>query len=491
MEFGYTTNLQQSGPVRRETFLGREHIVIPTVAVVPGVLNGELLPPEEVEDSAEAWEGQTVVLGHPHKHGKKISANLREILESEQAVGRFFNTNVENGTLKGEIWADVAALTESKDGQRTLQVLEAWENDEDEAQMLEVSTAYWRHVQNGSGVHKGKSYEGIQRNLRPNHLAILLHESGACSVHDGCGAPRVNAEEDDMNPWKRLKGLYTSAKHGMSHDEIRHRLLEEISNRETAANIFIGPVYDDYVVYDREVGEGEFETFRRDYKVENSDSDPEIELDEPVEVRRIVSFEPVQNSAGTSPTQEDTMDRDEVIAALVANDDLPFSEDELKSFDDSKLTYLSEQAAASDEEEPAGGDDDEEEEEPGKQETEPAQNKDSEGQDDGLSSDVVKTLNTLGSKGILGLVTHIAQQEKEAQTEQEQMVAALAANERCVIPKETLQDMDLVTLRAVERQVSPTGYVGGAVRTHSSKDEDEVPTPKPVLLANDQDEKTA
>jgi hypothetical protein len=66
--------------------------------------------------------------------------------------------------------------------------------------VVDVSTAYFCDFQAEAGVFNNVSYAGVQRNLRPDHLAILLDQTGACSIADGCGAPRVNAQEGDCSP---------------------------------------------------------------------------------------------------------------------------------------------------------------------------------------------------------------------------------------------------------------------------------------------------
>lgn len=53
---------------------------------------------------------------------------------------------------------------------------------------IEVSTGYFCQILDGTGVYKGKPYDGIQINLRPDHIATLPDEVGAGSWKDGCGA---------------------------------------------------------------------------------------------------------------------------------------------------------------------------------------------------------------------------------------------------------------------------------------------------------------
>jgi hypothetical protein len=165
---------------------GREWAVAPAVALVAGVVNGQLITPEELAKYPEAWSGRPVPLRHPKdKNGDPVSANSPSVIPA-QVLGAFFNPTIDGDRLKGEIWLDVAKVQAlGGDALSTLQRL-------DQGGSVEVSTAYFCDLEPGMGAVNGKEYTGIQRNLRPDHLALLPDEIGACSWRDGCGTPRVN-----------------------------------------------------------------------------------------------------------------------------------------------------------------------------------------------------------------------------------------------------------------------------------------------------------
>lgn len=167
---------------------GRKHLVVPVVALVAGVVNGFLVEPEELSHFADAWNGRPIPIRHPKQDGEYISANLPEVIE-RQVVGQFFNAHIADGEkLAGELWLDIAKCEAlGGDALATLHRLQA-------GKPVEVSTAYFCDVNPSIGNHNGQTYTGIQRNLRPDHLALLPDEIGACSWKDGCGAPRVNSE---------------------------------------------------------------------------------------------------------------------------------------------------------------------------------------------------------------------------------------------------------------------------------------------------------
>ena len=183
--------------VRHETFEGRDHLVVPTVMVVEGVLNGALVSAEELAASAESWNGRPVPILHPQERGEYVTANDPKIIE-RGVVGQLFSAKVEGSKLKGELWIDIAKAEKLGHG-KTIKDLEA-------GTMVEVSTGYFCDETPEEGEFKGIKYSTIHRNLRPDHLALLPGEIGACSVEDGCGAPRINnLKEPDMADTKKTE----------------------------------------------------------------------------------------------------------------------------------------------------------------------------------------------------------------------------------------------------------------------------------------------
>lgn len=168
---------------------GRQYMVAPVVALVEGVLNEELVLAEEFGRYHGSWDGRPLPLGHPMDNdGDAISANSPDVLAA-YCVGQMFNTTFDEaeGKLKAEMWIDIQLATKLGDkGKTVLRRLK-------KGQPIEVSTAYWRDVEQVKGEFAGERYYGIARNIRPDHLAILLDEEGACNWQDGCGVPRTNA----------------------------------------------------------------------------------------------------------------------------------------------------------------------------------------------------------------------------------------------------------------------------------------------------------
>lgn len=178
---------QLSSKATRVEHDGRTYLVAPVVAIRAGVLNDELVMGAEIGRYPESWNGIPVPLGHPTLRGSPISANSPEI-EASLVVGRFWNAKWDGERLRGEIWLDIEKA--ERMGGDALEALQRIERGDS----VEVSTAYFRDIEERGGEVNGERFTGIARNLRPDHLALLLHSIGACSWMDGCGTPRVNEE---------------------------------------------------------------------------------------------------------------------------------------------------------------------------------------------------------------------------------------------------------------------------------------------------------
>lgn len=198
-------NRAESPKPRREKLEGREHLVVPVVALVEGVFNGALHPLSEIQTSAPAWNGVPIVVYHPKRDGTPISANSPDVIE-KSAIGRLFNVNMDGAALKGELWVDIAKAKQlGGDALRALEWLEA-------GKPLEVSTGFFSATRTEAGTFGGKNYSGIRTNHLPDHIAVLPGTNGACSWADGCGAPRVN---EDATLFDRIKAAIVDGFRGL------------------------------------------------------------------------------------------------------------------------------------------------------------------------------------------------------------------------------------------------------------------------------------
>ena len=166
--------------IRRENYDGKPHMVVPVVMMVEGVHSGSEGPvlhlAEELSHMVPAWNGIPVVIQHPQDDsGNFISANSPSV----PYVGRVFNARFEDGKLKAEAWIAVSTITQVSPV--TLGYLT-------QQRPLDVSVGVFTDTERTTGEWEdGAEYIGIARNYRPDHLALLPGEEGACNWADGCG----------------------------------------------------------------------------------------------------------------------------------------------------------------------------------------------------------------------------------------------------------------------------------------------------------------
>lgn len=180
---------------------GQEHIKAPTVAVTEKVLryNGgkrALLPEQEIVNSVKDWNFTPITIDHPTDRGRNLSATQPDVMD-ESVVGLFMNARYDRDkkSLKGDVYLNKEWLQQHHRGDEVLNRLR-------EGDLLEVSTAYRAPgAVRENGKYNGEAYNVIQKDIRPNHFALLLDKPGRCSLEDGCGFPRVNSESD-VDAWE-------------------------------------------------------------------------------------------------------------------------------------------------------------------------------------------------------------------------------------------------------------------------------------------------
>jgi hypothetical protein len=299
----------QNAEIRRTQFEGREHIVAPVILMVEGVHNGSggplYYPASELQASAHLWNGRPLPIQHPEQQGQPISCNSPEVVQA-QSVGWLWNVVFEPHPvprLKGEIWVDV-----NKVQQISPPTLEALTRN----LPLEVSTGLFSDDEMVSGIWGNESYNGVVRNIRPDHLALLPGAIGACSWQDGCGV-RANKEggtdlkinEEEQGVFKKLLGKVNSfVQHllgnEMGMDEKMQKVRRAVYQMDgPMMDNYVQEVYDNYVVYECRPGPqsspgSSTKLYKREYTVSESG---EIELgNEIMEVKREVNYVPVANT---------------------------------------------------------------------------------------------------------------------------------------------------------------------------------------------------
>jgi len=312
-----TFNLSAVGPIRHEMLEGRDHLVVPTVMIVEGVLNGSngrlYYPGDELEKSPQVWNHRPLVVYHP----KGGTACDPAVLNTRK-IGVILNTSYTAPKLRTESWIDVAAA--NRVDRRVIESLES-------NQTVEVSTGLYTDNEMTSGEYNGKAYDAIARNYRPDHLAILPDLIGACSIKDGAGLLQLN-EQGKLT----LDRIGTAAVMGQlglrpmltenerSYGDITSELYSLLYAR-FGWDCYIDAVFDGYFVY---CFDG------KTYKLTYTATDKEVTMTtDPVEVYRTVNYvtangagsiQTVTNALPASiPQKEFTVAKSEFIASLIAN----------------------------------------------------------------------------------------------------------------------------------------------------------------------------
>lgn len=172
--------------VRREIRNGVEYLIAPITFIVQGVLPGNkgplYYPSQEIVKNHYQWEGIPLTLRHPFLNGKWVSAKNQKVLSS-QGIGALFNPKifVENNLTKLRGLGHFVVKALKKLHPQTLKKIENGEK-------IEVSTGLFTNNHRVRPQYfNGEYYDQVARDYRPDHIAILPDEVGACSIQDGCG----------------------------------------------------------------------------------------------------------------------------------------------------------------------------------------------------------------------------------------------------------------------------------------------------------------
>ncbi len=315
-----TTNVKAKA--RKATLQGRNYLVVPGTIIKEGVLNGSkgrlYYPKAEIEKNPNDWNGMPIVGYHPIVNGKPTSARDPTVLE-KHGLGHIYKTKNSNGSLKVEYWFD-EELTSNFDQylDDEHKIMPRLTNGEP----IETSTGvYTTDVKAEDGAtFNSEPYDFIATNYKPDHVAVLPDEVGACSIADGCGVCVNSLKEKITKAVRWIIGrdgkkeeVDTTTLNELSHSDIRYQLSIALRSNYTQNDpgCYIMEVYDDYFIY--EMG---MDTYSQNY----SKSDVGITLDgEPTKVVRDVSYKPVDDSMMEMNMALSPTDRKAKVDYLTAN----------------------------------------------------------------------------------------------------------------------------------------------------------------------------
>jgi hypothetical protein len=311
--------------IREETLEDRRHLVVPVIMMVEGVHNGSHGPvyhrADELSRQPEVWNNIPVMVGHPQVDGRFVSARNPEV--SSTSVGRVINSHFD-GKLRAEAWLDE---------QKLLAVSPETAGYLRQGRPVDVSVGTFNDSDYTEGEWNGETYVSIAYNYRPDHLALLPGERGACSWEDGCGI-RVNMKggsmDDLLKSFKELsqKGYVVSPLNNEEgFTEISNLLQTKLDTMDTAdRRYYLEEVYSDAFVYRVRSNEGGSTLYKRGYTFENG----AVNLSEDyAEVRKKVEYvtmemrrtkPPVVNSKNKrSMAKDDSPCCEAKVDALIAN----------------------------------------------------------------------------------------------------------------------------------------------------------------------------
>jgi len=278
------------------------------------------------------------------------------------ALGVLFNTFFDpDRGLISEIWVDV---------ERARRLAPEVVGALIEGRPLEVSTGLWFEESGGPGVWNGEEFTYTARDFRPDHLALLPDNVGACSIHDGCGVrankgedcgcstdpPKIHEQEDsDMAEEKGLMRFMRSfLKSQETKDEAMAAVMEQLAankpgmlgtiralqqeldalDRDMPNGMllhFLEDAFDDGTFVMRQSGPDGTTFFKGEFTVDNDSGEVEIGNDF-TEVREEREFVEMQQRSETqTQTEEEETDmsisKEVFVNTLIGCDRSHFTED--------------------------------------------------------------------------------------------------------------------------------------------------------------------
>ncbi|EKY2006693.1 hypothetical protein QU217_001904 [Cronobacter sakazakii] len=231
MQVNVTTKVN-SQSIRRETYNGREHLVLPSYTLPANVvMNGGLYPASEIDAHYQGLEGTLAPLGHPTVNGQFVSAFSPEGINVGHIGAWNRNVKKSGNRVYAEKWVDVQVANQSEGGRELLERVAAIERGDD-VPPIHTSVAVFLDQLEASEQQKAQGIEWVAKINAMDHDAILLHEVGAAQPEQGVGL-MVNADQA-----KSIK-TNSGALVGESYRE-RERCLEKAARDKFAT----GP--DDY-----------------------------------------------------------------------------------------------------------------------------------------------------------------------------------------------------------------------------------------------------
>lgn len=466
--FEYVTTNFSKSVIRNDTLEGKNQIVAPMIMITEGVHNGSdgpiFYPSEELNKSLPTWNHRPVVVYHPEVNGQGVSA-CDPIQLNSRKVGITLSTKFDEETKKvhAEAWID-PERAKSVDNR----VNESIQNQK----IMELSTGFYMDLEKTEGEWNGEKYVGIARNLSLDHLALLPDMKGACSIEDGAGFLRTNAEMG-YETTRRL---------------LQSKLSDKYQDKSGWTDAWIEEVYDNFFIYEKD---GDY--FKQTY----SNSDGEVELSgEPDKVIKVVEWRKAEDGAfvGNENKKGNIMDKKKIVDSLIANTKSGWKEEDregLMAMSEERLTKLSENAEKKEEPKKKEPPIDNKQKEPEKKKEEVIENKETK----------PETMEEYIAKAPAGIREVLNASVESLKQQKQRCVDIITANENCDFTPEFLMTKGLnelqgmAKLAAVKKETVDNNEAipmfFGQEPIISNSNSGKVPEPLPLPVLNFGKEKVA
>lgn len=188
------TTKVNSQSIRRETYNGKEHWILPSYTLPSNVImNGGLYTAEQIDKSFEGIEGTLAPLGHPTLNGQFISAKDPEGINQGHVGAWNRNAKKAGNRIYVEKWIDIEVAKQSEKGRELIDRIEAIERGDD-VPPIHTSIAVFLEQLQPNEEQKQMGAEWVADIKSVDHDAILLHEVGAATPEQGVGM-MVNADQ--------------------------------------------------------------------------------------------------------------------------------------------------------------------------------------------------------------------------------------------------------------------------------------------------------
>ncbi|MGA9606524.1 MAG: DUF2213 domain-containing protein [Rouxiella badensis] len=248
------------------TIDGADHYVIRGVVPIVDdiVMNGGLYPAEEINNSYQSMEGKLMPLSHPKVDGNYVSANDPRAVNKYHAGAWAQNVSKAGDKVVMDVYVNKAVAESKPDGKRLIDRLDGMVANTN-TDPIHVSTGLLTNKETKAGESKGKKHSWIARNMRFDHVAILLDEPGAGTPEQGVGM-FVNADGEQGQVenasiteaanslrdgvWNKVK-FFLSNTSQMSFDDIYQALRMAIKSDDKTWR-YIVSVWPDHFVYEQD-----------------------------------------------------------------------------------------------------------------------------------------------------------------------------------------------------------------------------------------------